>query len=193
MIKSKDLQVEFSQDIAPKLQAKLGLKNSMAVPKITKITINSGLGPHIQKGNKNYDYIVENLAKISGQKPVLNKAKKSVSNFKIREGDVVGTSVILRGKRMYCFLSKLINIVFPRVRDFRGIPKKGFDGQGNYNIGFKEHTVFAEISPDDVMHLHGLQICVKTTATDNETGFELLKALGFPFKKEQPKKEDSNG
>ncbi|MBI4231843.1 50S ribosomal protein L5, partial [Candidatus Peregrinibacteria bacterium] len=118
MTKIIDLQAKFSQEIAPKLKEELGLKNAMAVPKVTKITINSGLGPHIQKGNKNYEYVVENLGKISGQKPMLNKAKKSVSNFKIREGEVVGTSVTLRGKRMYYFLTKLINVVFPRVRDF---------------------------------------------------------------------------
>mgnify|MGYP001608362775 CR=1 FL=1 len=121
--------------------------------------------------------------KITGQKPVLTKSKKAISNFKVREGEVVGVIATLRGKRMYDFLNKLVNIVFPRVRDFRGLSPKSFDGQGNYSIGFKEHTMFPEIKPDDVINIHGLQINIGTNAKTNEKGFILLKTLGFPFKK----------
>lgn len=178
----KDLQTRFTEDIAPKLKEELNIKNVMAVPKVTKVTINCGIGSYVKSNNKDFSNIVENLAAIAGQKPVVNKSNKSVSNFKLREGDANGVSVTLRGRKMYDFLNKLVNIVFPRVRDFRGLNPKAFDGQGNYNIGFKEHTVFPEISPDDVMKLHGLQVNVSTSATNNEDGYALLKALGFPFK-----------
>ena len=175
-----DLQTRFKNEIAPKLKETLGVKNMMSLPKITKVTINAGVGTYL-RNHKDPSNVIDNLANISGQKPVVNKAKKSISNFKIREGMVVGASVTLRGKRMYDFLNKLINIVFPRVRDFRGISPKSFNGSGNYSIGFKEHTVFPEISPDDVINLHGLQVNISTTAKTDEEGYELLKALGFPF------------
>jgi len=183
MAKAKDLQTRFKEDIAPELQKKLGLKNVNSITKIEKVTINVGFGSIVNSGNKDFDFIIENIAKITGQKPVIKDAKKSISNFKIREGNKIGTSVTLRGKMMYDFLNKLINIVFPRVRDFRGISPKAFDGQGNYSIGFKEHIVFPEISPDDVIKLHGVQICITTSAKDNEHGLALLESLGFPFKK----------
>jgi large subunit ribosomal protein L5 len=185
MTKAKvlDLKTRFTEEMIPELQKSLGIKNKMAVPKVTKVVINVGLGTYIKSHNKDYSTIVENITKISGQKPLTTKAKKAVSNFKIRQGEVIGCAVTLRGKRMYDFLNKLINIVFPRVRDFRGINSKGFDGNGNYTIGFKEHTVFPEISPDDVIKMHGLQICINTSAKTDEQGYELLKTMGFPFKK----------
>lgn len=182
MTKLVDLKTRFNKEIAPELKKTLNLKNVMAVPKITKVTLNVGLGTYLKTHNKDYSNVVENLTKISGQKPVLTKAKKAISNFKTRKDEIIGIKVTLRGNRMYDFLNKLINITFPRVRDFRGISPKAFDGKGNYAIGFKEHMVFPEISPDDVMKIHGLEICVSTTAINNEQGFELLKAFGFPFK-----------
>lgn len=183
MAKSENLQTRFTTEILPKLKEKLGKKNIMSVPKVTKVKINVGMGSYIKTHNKDYSNIIENITSISGQKPTLNKAKKAISNFKTRQGDVIGTSVTLRGKRMYDFLNKLINIVFPRVRDFRGLSKKAFDRTGNYSIGFNEHTVFPEISPDDVIRLHGVQISITTSAKTDEEGLELLTLLGFPFKK----------
>lgn len=183
MAQAKDLQTRFKTEIMPQLKKELGIKNDMAVPKVTKIVINSGIGNYLKTNKKDFETVVNNLSAIAGQKALTNKAKKSVSNFKVREGDVVGVSVTLRGKRMHHFLDKLVNVVFPRVRDFHGISPKAFDGNGNYSIGFKEHTVFPEISPDEVSNLHGVQICISTTAKNNEEGQILLKQLGFPFKK----------
>lgn len=183
MSKAIDLKIRFKNEIVPKLQQTLGVKNIMAVPKVTKITLNSGIGPFLKAGKGDFDFVVENIVKITGQKPVITKSKKAISNFKIRENNPVGVTVTLRGKRMYDFLNKLVNIIFPRVRDFRGLSEKSFDGQGNFSVGFKEHTVFPEISPDDVIKLHGLQICINTNAGNDEKGLELLKAMGFPFKK----------
>lgn len=183
MSKPVDLKIRFKSEIIPKLKETLGIKNTMAIPKITKITINSGIGPFLRAGKGEFDFVVENITKITGQKPIITKSKKAISNFKIKENNPVGVSVILRGKRMYDFLNKLINIAFPRVRDFRGLSEKSFDGKGNFSVGFKEHTFFPEISPDDVIKLHGLQVCISTNAGNDEKGLELLKAMGFPFKK----------
>lgn len=182
--KSEDLYTIYTETIAPQVQKELGIKNNMATPKITKITVNSGIGTFTRKqGGKDFSHIVDNIANITGQKPVIRKAKKAISNFKLRIGDPVGVSVTLRGKRMYDFLNKLINVVFPRVRDFRGISAKSFNGTGNISIGFKEHIAFPEISPDDVMNIHGLQVNINTNSKDDETAKTLLKAFGFPLKK----------
>lgn len=183
MSKNQDLQTRFKEEIAKELQKKLGIKNIMAVPKIKQVSINVGIGNYIKTHGKDFSAVVDSIAAISGQKPVITKSKKAISNFKLRAGEPVGVSVNLRGKRMYEFLTKLVNIVFPRVRDFRGISPKSFDGKGNYSIGFKEHVVFPEISPDEVSRLHGLEINIVTTAKNNEEAFELLSAFGFPFKK----------
>lgn len=183
MPQKADLKTRFEKEIIPQLKEKLNIKNSMAIPRITKVKINAGIGTYMKMQNKDYSDVMENITKISGQKPILAKAKKAISNFKLREGDIIGLAVTLRGKRMYDFLNKLINIVFPRVRDFRGLSKKSFDGNGNYSIGFKEHTVFPEISPDDIMKPHGLQINISTSTKKDEEGYELLKILGFPFQK----------
>ncbi len=183
MAQATDLQTRFKKEIMPELKKELSIKNDMAVPQVTKIVINAGIGNYLKTHKKDFETVVNNISAIAGQKALTNKAKKSVSNFKIREGDVVGVSVTLRGKRMYDFLNKLINVVFPRVRDFRGISPKAFDGNGNYSIGFKEHTVFPEISPDEVSNLHGVQVSITTSAKDNEEGKTLLTLLGFPFKK----------
>jgi large subunit ribosomal protein L5 len=179
----KDLKTIFKEEIAPKLKEELKLKNVNAVPKITKVTLNVGLGTYLQKNGKDYSHVVENITKISGQKPVLTKARKSISNFKIREGQIIGIKVTLRGKRMYDFLNKLINITLPRVRDFRGISAKAFDKRGTYSLGLKEHIVFPEINPDDVLHLHGVEIIISTTAKNDKDALSLLKAYNFPFKK----------
>lgn len=183
MSKAIDLKTRWAKEIMPELKKELGIKNSMAVPKLSKVTISVGIGTFVKSQSKDFSHIVDNIAAISGQKAVVTKAKKAISNFKTRQGDPVGITVTLRGQRMYDFINKLTNIVFPRVRDFRGISPKAFDGKGNYSVGFKEHTVFPEISPDEVTRLHGLQINIATTAKSNEDGFALLKALGFPFKK----------
>jgi len=180
----KDLYLKYKEVIVPNLKKELNIKNSLAIPKLLKISINTGIGTYTKKeGNKDFSHIEKSIALISGQKPVLRTAKKAVSNFKTRIGDPVGITVTIRGKRMYSFLDKLINIVFPRVRDFRGVSDKSFDGNGNFSIGFKEHVAFPEISPDEVMNLHGLQINIVTSAKDDETGYKLLKEFGFPFKK----------
>lgn len=178
-----DLKTRFITEIAPELQKTLKLKNKLASPRVTKVTINVGIGSYIQAHNKDYSKIVENITALSGQKPVVAKAKKAISNFKIRKNDPIGIMVTLRGKRMYDFLNKLINVVFPRVRDFRGISKKAFDGKGNYAVGFKEHIMFPEVAQDDLTKIHGIQINIVTSAQTDEQGYELLKALGFPFRK----------
>lgn len=183
MSKPIDLQTRFHKEILPELKKSLNIKNENAVPKIQKVNISVGIGSYVKTHGKDFSNVVENVTKISGQKPVVTKARLAISNFKIRIGDPVGVSVTLRGKRMYDFLNKLINIVFPRVRDFRGISPKAFDRNGNCNIGFNEQTIFPEISPDDISKNHGIQINIVTTARNNEEGFELLKALGFPFRK----------
>ena len=182
MSKAVDLKTSFNKEILPKLKTEFGTNNTMAIPKITKVTINVGIGTYTKSHNKDYSNIIENIAKISGQKPVLTKAKKAISNFKTRQGEVIGIAVTVRGKRMYDLLNKLINIVFPRVKDFRGISPKSFDGKGNFSVGFKEHTVFPEISPDEVSRLHSLQLNICTNANTNERALVLLKAMGFPFK-----------
>lgn len=184
MEKLKDLKTRFNEEIVPKLQKTLGAKNKIAVPVVKKITLNVGIGTYVKSQNKDYSNIVENIAKISGQKPTLRKSKKSISNFKTRKNEVIGISVTLRGQKMYDFLNKLVNIVFPRVRDFRGISKKSFDGKGNCSLGFKEHTVFPEINPEDILKMHGVEVSITTTAKTDTEGYELLKAIGFPFKKQ---------
>ncbi len=177
------LAEKYQKVLRAQLQKDLAFKNIMSVPKVQKIVINFGLGRSLS--NKQWVEIVQSiLERISGQKPVLTKAKKSISNFKIRQGMVVGAKVTLRGQKMYDFLDKLVNITFPRFRDFHGLdPQKGFDEHGNFTIGFKEHIVFPEIGMEDVDKVHPLELTVATSATDAKQAFALLSALGFPFKK----------
>lgn len=176
-----DLKEKYNKEIIPKLKEKFGYKNSFAVPRLEKVVLNVGLGSGLKE--KSYLELIENnLKRISGQKPVQNKARKSISGFKIREGMIVGASVVLRGKRMYDFIVRLVGATLPRVRDFRGLSVKSIDEQGNFSLGIKEYTVFPEIKMDEVERLHGLQISVSTTAKDKKEGLELLKLLGFPFK-----------
>ncbi len=183
MTKITDLKTRFDKEIAPALQKELGETNVMSIPKVTKVTINVGIGSYIKAHGKDIDSVVENITSIAGQKPVVTKAKKAISNFKLREKEPVGITVTIRGKKMYDFLNTLTNVVFPRVRDFRGINPKAFDGNGNYSVGFKEHTVFPEINQEDISKIHGVQITIATNTKSDEKGLALLKALGFPFQK----------
>jgi len=158
----------------------LKVKNFNAIPRVKMVKLNVGIGKLTGMG-KDYSHIVENLAAISGQKPMVAKARIAISNFKLKKGQPVGVYVTLRGNRMYDFLNKLVNVVFPRVRDFRGISPRSFDGRGNYTVAVKESSVFPEINPDDLSKIHGIEVTIVTTAKNNEQGFKLLKAMGFPF------------
>lgn len=178
-----NLKEKYNKEVIPTLKKKLGYKNTMAVPQIEKVTINVGAGRAIQDA-KFLDVVKNTLERITGQKPVFTKSRKSISNFKIRAGMTVGIKVTLRGERMYDFLTKLINISLPRVRDFRGISQKSVNEQGNLNIGFIEHTVFPEIHPDEVEVVHGLEVNISTTAKTKEEGLSLFTLLGFPFQEE---------
>lgn len=177
-----NLKKKYLEEIVPKLEAKFNYGNILAVPRVTKITLNVGISSS-KKDDKYQDLIVKTLTRISGQKPVLTLAKKAISAFKIRENNVVGAKVTLRGIKMYDFLEKLINVALPRVRDFRGIKKTIIDKSGNLNLGFKEHIAFAEIDSSELESLHGLEIAVTTTAKNYEEGYELFNLLGFPFQK----------
>ena len=170
----------YTETAVPALIKKFGYKNVNQVPKLVKITINSGLGD-VKDNAKSVQLAQEELKLISGQKPVLTQAKKSVANFKIREGQSVGMKVTLRGTRMYEFFDKFVSIALPRVRDFRGVPNKSFDGRGNYAMGVKEQLIFPEISYDQVEKIRGFDICITTTANTDEEARELLSLLGMPF------------
>ena len=170
----------YDQTVIPAMIKKFNYKNVNQVPKLVKITINSGLGD-VKDNSKSVQVAQEELKQISGQKPVLTQAKKSVANFKIREGQAIGMKVTLRGVRMYEFFDKFISIALPRVRDFRGVSKKSFDGRGNYSMGVKEQLIFPEISYDQVEKVRGFDICITTTANTDEEARELLALLGMPF------------
>lgn len=173
---------KYKEEIVQKLKKQLGFKTVMAVPRITKITLNMGVGSATENKN-DLESAVAELTAISGKRAVKTFARKAISNFKIREGYGIGTKVTLRGNDMYFFLDKLINISLPRVRDFRGIPRKSFDGRGNYGLGIKEQIIFPEISYDKVQKVRGLDICITTTAKSDEDAFALLEAFGMPFRK----------
>ncbi|MBI5152217.1 50S ribosomal protein L5 [Candidatus Peregrinibacteria bacterium] len=179
-----DLKTRFYKEILPALKEKMAVKNIMAVPRIAKITINVGIGTYLSRAGKDHSEVINNIALITGQRPIATKTMKSISNFKTKKGQIVGVKVTLRGKRMYDFINKLINVVLPRVRDFRGISRKAFDERGNYTIGLREHSVFPEITVEDMAKVHGMQITISTTAKNKEQTFELLQTMGFPFKKE---------
>ena len=177
-----DLKSLYKQKIVPSLIEEFGYKNIEQVPKIVKISVNRGIG-EAAKNSKELDASVQEMTLIVGQQPIVNKSKKSVAGFKIRDGMSIGASVTLRKDQMYTFLTKLIHIVLPRIRDFRGISPNGFDGRGNYNLGLKEQLIFPEISYDDVTQLRGLDISIVTTAKTDEEAHALLKAFGMPFAK----------
>lgn len=171
---------EYNEDLRPKIQKILGLKNPMEIPKVTKITLNMGVGEAVAD-KKILDNALKDMETIAGQKPIKTLAKKSVAGFKIRDGMPVGLSVTLRNERMYDFLARLIHIVLPRIRDFRGISPNGFDGRGNYSLGLKDQLIFPEISYDDVAQLRGFDITIVTTAKTDEEALALLKGLGMPL------------
>ena len=174
------LKEKYNKEIVAEMKKHFAYKNNLAVPKLSKVVLNVGISAG--KDDKKFlDLVTTVLTRISGQKPVLNKARKSISSFKIREGNIIGASVILRQDRMYSFVDKLINLTLPNVRDFRGLSKKSFDQQGNLTIGFKEYLPFSEINPDEIENLFGLEVCITTTAKNKEEGFVLLSLLGFPF------------
>ncbi|MBI2443740.1 MAG: 50S ribosomal protein L5 [Candidatus Magasanikbacteria bacterium] len=177
-----NLRKKFQTELVPALQQTLRLRNRWQVPRVVKVVVNAGVGKTIKVPGF-LEQVEKTLTKITGQKAVRTRAKKSISNFKIREGQEIGVMVTLRGSRMYDFLEKLLRVTLPRVRDFRGLSPRSFDGQGNYTLGFKEHTAFPEVTMEDVDKLHGVQVIVHTTARDPEAGRALLAALGFPLAK----------
>ena len=175
------LKEKYEADVLPKLKEELGRNNPHSIPKLEKIVISMGMGRASQE-RKHFETAMGHLAQLSGQKPQLTRARKSIAGFKLREGMEVGCRVTLRGKRMYEFLDRLVTLAIPRVRDFRGLNPKGFDGAGNFNMGLNEQTVFPEIDPDSITVPQGMNITMVTTATTNDEGRLLLKELGVPFR-----------
>jgi len=172
----------FNEKIVPELKQKLELKNTMQVPRILKITVNMGVGEAVAD-KKVMDAATADMAKITGQKPAVTKAKKSVATFKVREDQAIGCKVTLRGDRMYEFLDRLVSIAIPRIRDFRGISTRSFDGRGNYSLGVKEQIIFPEIQYDQIDQIRGMDITISTSARDDKHGRALLEAFNFPFRK----------
>jgi large subunit ribosomal protein L5 len=183
------MKERFQKEISPALMKSLGLVNIMQIPRITKVVVNIGLGEAMDNP-KALDAAVIDLTTITGQKPVVTKARKSIANFKLREGRAIGTAVTLRGDRMWSFLDRLMNIVLPRVRDFRGINRKAFDGRGNYTLGLTEQLVFPELNPDKYTKQQGMNITIVTSAKTNEEALDLLEMFGMPFK-QSTKKTDA--
>jgi large subunit ribosomal protein L5 len=172
----------YRETVVPRLKSELKLENAMQIPRITKITVNMGVGEAVAD-RKVMDAAVTDLTKITGQKPLVTKSRKAIASFKLRAGLAVGAKVTLRGTRMYEFLDRLINIAMPRIRDFRGVSARSFDGQGNYSLGVKEQIIFPEIQYDQVDQIRGMDITITTTAVDNRHGRALLEAFNFPFRK----------
>jgi large subunit ribosomal protein L5 len=175
------LQDQYQREIVPKLREKFGYRNVMQVPRLTKVVVNMGLGDAIEN-IKVIDSALEEVGLITGQKPVVTKARKSIANFKLREGVPIGVMVTLRSEQMYFFLDKLMAVALPRVRDFRGVSPKGFDGRGNYTLGVKEQIIFPEVNYDKIDKVRGMNITIVTSAATDEEGLELLKLLGMPFR-----------
>lgn len=175
------LKEKYKTDIIASLKKELGTENQYALPRIEKITVNIGVGEAAQNA-KALDVSMRELAVITGQKPRVNRAKKSIAGFKLRAGQAIGCSVTLRGNRMYEFLDRLLALALPRIRDFRGLNKKSFDSRGNYTVGITEQLIFPEIDYDDVDQVRGMDITITTTAQDDKSGYALLKAFGFPFR-----------
>jgi large subunit ribosomal protein L5 len=179
------LQTHYEQQVRPALAKQFGLTNAHQIPRITKIVLNVGFGEGA-KQNKALDTIVAELGTITGQKANVTRAKKAIANFNLREGMAVGAAVTLRGARMYEFLDRFINIAVPRIRDFRGLPDKSFDGRGNYTFGIKEQMIFPEIDYDKVERIHGMDITIVTDAKRDDVAMALLREMGMPFRGEQP-------
>jgi large subunit ribosomal protein L5 len=176
------MQEKYATEVAPALNSKFSYRSPMATPKIVKVVINMGVGEAIQDA-KLLDQAVEELATIAGQRPSVTRSRKSISNFKLREGMPIGCRVTLRGSRMYEFLDRLMNLALPRVRDFRGVSPKGFDGRGNYTLGIRDQLIFAEVDFNKVQKVKGMNICIVTTAKTDEEARQLLAGMGMPFKK----------
>jgi large subunit ribosomal protein L5 len=178
------LKERYRDEVAPALFKSLNLENIMELPRIEKIVVNIGVGEALDNARA-LDAAVEDLTKITGQKPVITKARKSIANFKLREGRSIGIKVTLRGERMWAFYDRLVNIALPRVRDFRGVSPNSFDGRGNYTLGLREQLVFPEIDYDQIDKLRGMEITIVTSARTDEEGRQLLDMLGMPFRKER--------
>ena len=176
------LQQFYRDTVVPQLRKELGITNAMQIPKIVKITVNMGVGEAVAD-KKVVEAAAADLAKITGQKPVMCRSRKSIASFKLRENLPIGCKVTLRGPRMYEFLDRLISVAMPRIRDFRGVSPRSFDGQGNYNMGVKEQIIFPEIQYDQIDQLRGMDITITTTAKDDKAGRALLDAFNFPFRK----------
>ncbi|AMN46524.1 50S ribosomal protein L5 [Steroidobacter denitrificans] len=176
------LEQLYHDKVAPELKQSLGLANTMQVPKIAKITVNMGVGEAVAD-KKIMDNAVADLTRITGQKPLVTRARKSIATFKVRDGLPIGAKVTLRGRRMYEFLDRLVSIAMPRIRDFRGVSARSFDGQGNYNFGVKEQIIFPEIAYDQIDAIRGMDITITTTARNDDEGRALLEAFNFPFRK----------
>jgi large subunit ribosomal protein L5 len=176
------LKEKYQTEVRKKLQEQFGIKNPMAVPKIEKVVLNMGMGEAISNA-KILDSAVDELGQITGQKPVITKAKKSIASFKLREGQYIGAMVTLRGEKMYEFLDRLISTALPRVRDFRGVPSKSFDGRGNYTLGIRDHLIFPEIDITKVDKSKGMNVTIVTNAKDDDQARFLLRELGLPFTK----------
>ena len=177
------IQERYQKEAVPQLMREFAFKNVMEVPRIKKIVVNVGVGSEAAENAKAIDAAVNDMTIITGQKPVVAKARKSIANFKLREGKAIGVKVTLRGQRMWSFLDRLMNVALPRVRDFRGVPPEAFDGRGNYTLGLREQLVFPEIEYDKIDKLRGLEVTVVTTARNDEQGRRLLQLLGMPFTK----------
>ncbi len=175
------LKGQYTKEVVPALREEFGFKNLMEIPRLDKIVVNSGVGAAITDA-KLLESVMADMALITGQKPRLARARLSVANFKLRQGMPIGCSVTLRGRRMYEFYDRLVNVAIPRIRDFRGVPTKSFDGRGNYTLGIKEHTIFPEIDYDKVTTTFGMDISIVTTAKNDEQGFMLLKHMKMPFR-----------
>lgn len=177
-----NLQQLYSEKVFPQLKEDFSIENVHLIPKISKVTVNIGLGEAVQNP-KSVDQVVDQLSQIVGQKPVVTRARKSIAGFKLREGMQIGCMVTLRRDRMWSFLDRLVHISLPRVKDFRGISPKGFDGRGNYNLGIKEQLIFPEIDFDQIDKVRGMNVSIVTTAQNDQLALGLLKGLGFPFRK----------
>ncbi len=177
------LAEKYKTNVMPALTARFGYKNPYQVPRLTKVVVNMGVGKDAIQDQKFLDAALHDLSAIAGQRPNVRRAKKSISNFKLREGVPIGVAVTLRGARMYEFLERFLGSALPRIRDFRGVPSKSFDGRGNYTVGMTEHTVFPEIDYDKVAKVRGLDITLVTTAKTDEEAYELLVSIGMPFRK----------
>lgn len=177
-----NLQQFYFETVSPQLKGEFSIQNVHLIPKISKVTVNVGLGEAVQNP-KSIDQATEQLAQIVGQKPVVTRARKSIAGFKLREGMQIGCMVTLRRERMWSFLDRLVQIALPRVKDFRGISPKGFDGKGNYNLGIKEQLIFPEIDFDQIDRIRGMNVSIVTTAQNDQLALSLLKGLGFPFRK----------